>query len=210
MDFDDLTPKQKETLEFIIEYIKRNSVAPTYTEISKKQKITLKSVFQRIHQLKKKGYINIKKNVPRAITLTEKCRLIKPTESIEIKVFSKVYKFKNTFKLDNLEKTIFLSTQLLSEKEVCEDKIFGIQCNDENTFSELGIGKSTTSIILVEKTKNISEGCCVVCLYESRVVIGTLRVRDKFKILEMNSQEVPIGGSNALLIGKLRSIIKVF
>ena len=65
-----LTPKQKQTMDFIKQFYLKHGYMPSLLEISKKFKIGYtSSAWQRIDELVKKGYIIRTPNRPRAIEL---------------------------------------------------------------------------------------------------------------------------------------------
>ncbi|MGC8963883.1 MAG: LexA family protein [Brevinematia bacterium] len=208
--WNDLSPKQSKTLEFIMEYIKKYSIPPTYQEIAKNQKITIKSVAQRIEQLKKKGYIEVKKNTPRGITLTEKSSF-NISKQVYVNVFSEVKKFKKYFKLNNLEKTVPLPISLFTDEDTTDpNKIFLLKINEKSNFSNyLDIDISQNDYLLILRTSEINENDNVLCIYEDRTISGKISKFEKFFVVKAKNSTIPIGSSNATLIGKIIGIIKV-
>lgn len=207
--WDDLSPKQNKTLEFIIEYIKKYSIPPTYQEIAKNQKITIKSVAQRIEQLKKKGYIDVKKNVPRGIILKEKASL-NLLKQVYVNIFSEIKKFKKYFKLNNLETTIPLPISLFTQEETIDvNKIFIFRVNNENNLlNYLDTKISKNDLIVILRTSEISENDSVLCIYEEKIILGKISKFEKFFVIKTKNSTIPIGSSNATLIGKIIGLIK--
>ncbi len=206
--WDDLSLKQSKTLEFIIDYIKKNSFAPTYQEIAKNQRINIKSVAQRLEQLRKKGYIEIRKNIPRGIVLTQKSGF-ESSVTFHVNIYRSISKFKKYFKLDDFEKSVSISPY-----------IFGIDCNDgEEVFmlrvTEVGsidnyldVHVNDGDIIVVFKGSNFPEDSKVLALYDNRLVLGSIAKIDKFFAIKTKKGVIPVGGSNALIVGRIISIIK--
>ncbi len=63
-----LTPKQKEVLEFIYSYLDEKGYPPSLEEIAKNLKKSIPTIHQYIETLKNKGYIIKEKNVSRGIS----------------------------------------------------------------------------------------------------------------------------------------------
>ena len=73
-----LTPRQKQTLEFINSYSKKYGLSPSLKEIGKKLKVSSPAtVHQHIKMLETKGYLNKEKNQPRGIEITKKEKLVR-------------------------------------------------------------------------------------------------------------------------------------
>ncbi len=70
-----LTQKQKQTLDYIKNYIKENEYSPTLEEIKKRFKLSsISAIHERIETLKSKGYLNKVENRARSIELNDKKR----------------------------------------------------------------------------------------------------------------------------------------
>jgi SOS-response transcriptional repressor LexA len=67
-----ITKRQKQILDFIIQYELKNEFAPSLKEVKGHFKLSSEStVHQHLEALKKKGYINKLKNKPRGIELNK-------------------------------------------------------------------------------------------------------------------------------------------
>lgn len=65
-----LTEKEYALYKFLIDYVKENGYSPSYSEIAKGIGIKANStVMERLQSLQKKGKIQIKVNIPRAIKI---------------------------------------------------------------------------------------------------------------------------------------------
>ena len=65
-----LTPRQKQVLDFIKNYISQNDYAPTYEEIGKAVKLSsTATIHNHIKALEKKGYIEKQRNVTRGLVV---------------------------------------------------------------------------------------------------------------------------------------------
>ncbi|MFN4244996.1 MAG: LexA family protein [Brevinematia bacterium] len=205
--WDDLSSKQAKTLEFIIEYIKKNSFSPTYQEIAKNQKINIKSVAQRLNQLKRKGYIEIKKNIPRGIVLTEKSGFYSMS-TVCVDIYRGIQKFKKYFKLDGLEKSVSVSPYILNIYED-SNNVFMLRVTEPDIIDScLDFKVDKDDIIVVVRVANFTENDKVLAIYDNKLVLGIINKIEKFLAIKVRNRIIPIGGSNALVVGKVVSVIK--
>lgn len=207
--WEDLSPKQAKTLEFIVEYIKKNSVPPTYHEIAKSQKINVKSVAQRLNQLKKKGYIQIKRNVPRGIVLTSKVGL-EVGRVCYINVYRDVEKYKRYYKLKDLETVCAISRELFRIEEFDPDEVFAIKVSDikkVDNYTEFGV--SENDLIIVVRDNEIYEGSKVLAINSEKMILGKIEKVEGFFVVRGKRGIIPIGGSNATVVGRVVGIIKI-
>ncbi len=91
-----LTKRQKQILDFITTYTKKNDFAPTHEEIKKRLKLrSVSNIHQHIEALRNKGYLDKIKNQPRGIEISKSEKLVKipllgtiaagqPIEAIEV------------------------------------------------------------------------------------------------------------------------------
>lgn len=80
----DLTEKQKEILKFIYFFQRSNSYSPTVQEIATYFKINIKTAYEHISRLEKKGFITKDKNISRSIQLTKEALYIVRLKKIPI------------------------------------------------------------------------------------------------------------------------------
>jgi site-specific DNA-methyltransferase (adenine-specific) len=84
-----LTKRQKQILDYIKEYIKKNDYAPTLEEIKKHFRLSsISTVHQHLENLETKGYLIKSENQPRSIQLIKKKRanlieIVEDSENIE-------------------------------------------------------------------------------------------------------------------------------
>ncbi|MDR1399967.1 MAG: hypothetical protein LBJ41_08605 [Treponema sp.] len=64
-----LTPRQKEVLMFIAEYINTHSIAPVIREISQHFDITIQGAQDHVDALRRKGYLTYKPHHWRSIVI---------------------------------------------------------------------------------------------------------------------------------------------
>ena len=64
-----LTPIQQQTLDFVRSFQSENGYSPSLREMAEGFDKSITSMTQRIHQLKKKRYIKLHKNIARGIEI---------------------------------------------------------------------------------------------------------------------------------------------
>jgi sugar-specific transcriptional regulator TrmB len=71
----DLSNRERKTLDYIVSFVEKNGVSPTQREISKGSGQPRGSVFRILDLLCAKGYLTIAKGIPRGIKLTSKPKM---------------------------------------------------------------------------------------------------------------------------------------
>lgn len=205
---DDLSPKQAKTLDFIVEYIKKNSFPPTYKEIARSQRIDIKSVAQRLEQLRKKGYIEVRKNIPRGIVLTPKAG-VEFSKVLHVNIYCKIAKLKKHFKLEEPERSVSVSLNLFGVKESEEKRFFLFRItNMSEVQNYLDVQVFENDIIAVVRGSRFLEGDKVMSIYEGKIVMGKVEKVEKFFTIRAGKGLIPIGGSNAMVVGRVVGIIR--
>jgi len=67
----ELTERQQELLDYIIENVKARGCAPTHREMAEFQGIALKAVVDRVHALEKKGYVRREPGIARGLKVLQ-------------------------------------------------------------------------------------------------------------------------------------------
>lgn len=207
--WEDLSPKQAKTLEFIVEYIKKNSFSPTYHEIAKSQKINIKSVAQRLNQLKKKGYIQIKRNVPRGIVLTSKVG-VDIGKVCYINVYRGVEKFKRYFKLKDIDTVCAISKEFFGILDFDPEKVFAIKVSDlKKVENYLDFTLTQNDTIVIVRDNDIYEGSKVLAVNSEKMILGKVEKVEEFFVIRGKKGIIPVGGSNATVVGRVVGMVRV-
>lgn len=64
-----LTEKQAEILQLIIDFQAEHKISPTYRNMADKLDVHVKSVYDQVKAVEKKGYISITPNISRSIVV---------------------------------------------------------------------------------------------------------------------------------------------
>lgn len=65
----EITEKQIEILRFIIDFIDKHKISPTYRNIADAYGKTVRSIFDHVKALEKKGYVSTTPNISRSIVV---------------------------------------------------------------------------------------------------------------------------------------------
>ena len=169
----DLTSRQKEILDLIKDHLKEKGFPPTRADISRT--LGFKShnaAEQHLRAIEKKGFISILSGASRGIVLNQ--------EEKGIPVIGLVAAGGPILALENIERTIPNSQNLLSEKVDYYLRVKGDSMVDVGIFEEDLIG--------VKKTNDIKVGSVVVARINEEVTVKTLK--------KFSSEEVVLKAEN--------------
>jgi repressor LexA len=203
-----LTPKQKETLDFIKKFTTRNGFAPLITELSKNFELkSLRSVTQRLEALEAKGLIKRDRFKHRGITIIKDTNLLSPEGTIRVPVIAsagcdqmEIYAQEKSDEYVSVDKKI-----IGSPKDIVAIKAVG------NSMIDAGIFNG--DYVLVEVRNDASENDRVVAIIGDMAVIKRFHRRANVVILQPESKN---GGYSPIIMsedskifGKVLSVIQV-
>ena len=203
-----LTPKQKETFEFIKQFIARNGFAPLISELSEHFKLkSLRSVTQRLESLEAKGLIKRDRFKHRGIAIIEDTNLLSPEGTIRVPVIAsagcdqmEIYAQEKSDEYVSVDKKI-----ISSQKNIVAIKAVG------NSMVDAGI--SNGDYVLVEVRNDASENDRVVAIIGDMAVIKRFHRRANAVILQPESKN---GGYSPIIMsedskifGKVLSVIQI-
>ena len=203
-----LTPKQKETFEFIKQFIARNGFAPLISELSENFKLkSLRSVTQRLESLEAKGLIKRDRFKHRGIAIIEDTNLLSPEGTIRVPVIAsagcdqmEIYAQEKSDEYVSVDKKI-----ISSQKNIVAIKAVG------NSMVDAGI--SNGDYVLVEVRNDASENDRVVAIIGDMAVIKRFHRRANAVILQPESKN---GGYSPIIMsedskifGKVLSVIQI-
>jgi len=201
-----LTQKQKETLDFIKNFVARNGSAPLITELSKNLKLkSLRSVTQRLESLEAKGFIRRDRFKHRGITLTEDINPLSSEGTIRVPVIAsagcdqmEIYAEEKSDEYISIDKKM-----IAHHKDIVAIKAVG------NSMIDAGI--SNGDYVLVEVRDDASENDRVVAIIGDMAVIKRFHRRANAVILQPESKNggyYPIIMSeDSKIFGKVLSVI---
>lgn len=193
-----LTPKEKLVLEYIQEYIFKNEISPTYSEIKEHfQFASINSVQNYLKQLVAKGYINIPgENLKRAIQILHTAEDFKDTNKPETKplpLVGKVSSLNEVISVPLLGKVAAgRPIESLSHDEVVDvppsllrkssaGKTFALKVAGQSMIED---GIFDGDVILVQEQNSATNGEIVVAVVDSEATVKRYfnRTKEKGKI----------------------------
>ncbi len=203
----DLTNKQKQILDFIIEYVKTKNYPPSIREIADHFKITPKGAYDHLKAIEKKGFIKTEKNRSRAIELTK----IQQEEHewtndiYKIPLVGRVAAGSPILAEENIEEYLTFPRSMIPyhlEKEIFALRVTG----DSMIEAKINDG----DIAIIQKT-SANNGDIVVALIEDEATLKYFyKEKDYIRLEPANPKYKPIITKDAIIIGKLIGLYRRF
>ena len=135
----ELTPRQREILDFIREMIENKGLPPTIREIGERFKIaSTNGVRAILSALSKKGYIRRKPLVSRGIELAKKARILfdfaRTSDYVTVPLIGRVAAGLPTLAVENIEGSIAVDRSFLPGGDVFSLRIEGESMKDSGIF----------------------------------------------------------------------------
>lgn len=200
-----LPTKKQKILQYLKDYIKENSYAPTLTEIAKEFKLSsLATVHEHLQFLEDNSFIIRDKNQKRGITIPELEKEKAQAESILLPLVGLITAGQPIEAVEDREQEIPVPKELIKNKNAYILKVKG----DSMVESLISDG----DFIICEKTEYAKDGDTVVALLED----GTATLKKFFKtknyirLQPANKKYKPLYTKNIIIQGKVLGIIRKF
>jgi len=168
-----LTPRQKQVLDYIKEYISQHDYAPTYEEIGQAVRLSsTATIHNHIRALVKKGYIQKQPNVTRGLVVLSHKEESKNDESIKLQILGKVTGSTPLVEGGTSSTSIELSSSALfgTDLETCYAlEVWGPQLISEGLLSG--------DIVIFQYTETIQDGKTYLVVLDN----GTATIRKVYK-----------------------------
>lgn len=200
-----LYKRQKEILEFISQYIQKNSYSPTLSEIAHALGLSsLATVHEHLETLVKKGVIKRLEGTVRGIELLDR-KLAQITEGIEIPILGIIAAGKPIETYPDNSATIKVTSSMLSGKK----RAYVLKVKGESMIED---GILDGDYVVVEQQEDAKNGDIVVALLENG--LATLkrffREQDRVRLEPANSRMSPIYATNIIIQGKVVGVIRKY
>lgn len=208
-----LTKKQKQTLDYIKRYIKENGYSPTLEEAQKHFKLSsVSAAYERIENLRSKGYLQKTENQPRSIELNP-VRCLRANEINNRKEKSKLLNIPLLGTIaagapieavENPEMIKVPKAQLAKSGKHFALKVQGNSMLDEGIFDG--------DIVVIRKQPTAENGETVVALIQGNEVTLKKIYKEKqgFRLQPANPELKPIFARELVIQGKVISVIRTF
>lgn len=199
-----ITPKQKEILEYIKDQILTRGFPPAVREIC--EAVNLKStssVHSHLETLEKNGYIRRDPTKPRAIEILDDNFNLTRREMVNIPIIGRVAAGEPLLAEQNIEDYFPIPVEYMPNKQT-----FMLQVQGE---SMINAGILSGDYVIVEQTPSAENGEQVVALIEDGATVKTFyREEGIIRLQPENDAYDPIIFTDVTILGKVIGVIRMY
>lgn len=199
-----ITPKQKEILEYIKDQILTRGFPPAVREIC--EAVNLKStssVHSHLETLEKNGYIRRDPTKPRAIEILDDNFNLTRREMVNIPIIGRVAAGEPLLAEQNIEDYFPIPVEYMPNKQT-----FMLQVQGE---SMINAGILSGDYVIVEQTPSAENGEQVVALIEDGATVKTFyREEGLIRLQPENDAYDPIILTDVTILGKVIGVIRMY
>jgi len=197
----ELTKRQQQVLDFIINYLKNTGYPPTVREVGNEFKISSKGAYDHLIAIEKKGYIRRSPTKPRAIELMDFVYGKISGPIVEIPVVGKVAAGEPLLATQNIERTLSFSGDMIRTEEPFALRIKG--------DSMIGAGILEGDYVIVKKQPSAEQGDIVVALIgDDATVKRFYKADDHVRLQPENPTMEPIITKDVVIVGKVVGLFR--
>lgn len=197
----ELTKRQQQVLDFIINYLKKIGYPPTVREVGNEFKISSKGAYDHLIAIEKKGYIRRSPTKPRAIEIMDFVHGRISGPMVEIPVVGKVAAGEPLLATQNIERILSLSADMIRAEEPFALKIKG--------DSMIGAGILEGDYVIVKKQPSAEQGDIVVALIgDDATVKRFYKTDDHVRLQPENPTMEPIITKDVVILGKVVGLFR--
>lgn len=199
-----ITPRQKEILDFIQDYVDFNGYPPTYREIGKKFNIVSTfGVKRHIDALVKKGYLNTESRTSRTLSLVVNNSPIK-SSIIEIPIVGRVAAGSPLLAEENIEGSLSFDKSLIGNRTEC----FGLKVRGD---SMINAGILEGDLVIIQPQKEAQNGDIIIALLRDEATMKRFVLEDgKIYLVPENENYDPIVVENLEEFSIIGKVVGVF
>jgi len=197
-----LTKRQKQILDYVTKYIKKNNYSPSLEEIKKHFKLSsVATVHQHIENLKTEGYLRKIENQPRSIELNKTGR---SSGLVSVPLLGSIAAGEPIEVIEDKETIKVPQSQLSKSGEHFALRVSGDSMIDEGIFDG--------DVVVIRKQPDAENGETVVALVNDNEVTLKKIYREKngFRLQPANPNLKPIFTKELMIQGKVISVIRNF
>ncbi len=203
-----ITPRQKEILDFIKDYVDLNGYPPTYREIGRQFNISSTfGVKRHIDALVKKGYLTNENRSSRTLSLIINNNPIKENNIIDIPIVGRVAAGIPIFSEENIEGNLALDKNLIGNRTEC----FGLKVRGD---SMINAGILEGDLVIIQPQRQAQNGDIIVALIGDEATMKRLVIDDgKIFLVPENENYEPIIIENPeefTIIGKVVGVFRSY
>lgn len=197
-----LTKKQKEILDFVLQYYHEREYMPSYREIAKHFQLnSISTVHKHLQTLKRKGYVDFEYNKPRSLSVSSKIQ--KLSKAIEIPLVGLIAAGEPIEAIEERE-SLAVPEQLVDRDECFALKVRGDSMIEDGIFDG--------DFVVIEKNYYPNNGDVVVALIdnENATLKRYYREKSRIRLQPANSTMKPIYVKNPAIQGRVRAVYRKY
>jgi len=199
----EMTKRQQQVLNFIAEYIRKQSFPPTVRDIADHFEISVKGAHDHITALRKKGHLKQADKRPRTMGLTYK----RPEDSpdlLEIPILGSVAAGIPLLAEENFDGNIVMHRAMFKKSK----KYFALKVKGDS-MSGAGILEGDTAII--EKQNTVLNGEIAVAVIDDAVTLKRFyKENTRIRLQSENPAYKPIYSKDVKILGRLFTVVRSY
>ncbi|MCG0276264.1 MAG: transcriptional repressor LexA [Thermosediminibacteraceae bacterium] len=200
--YENLTPRQKQILDYIYDFVKKRGYPPSVREICAATNLkSTATVHSYLVQLEKKGYISRDPQKPRAIIVADKSPF--GQDLVSVPLVGKVTAGQPILAEENIQGVFSLPKEMVPESEVFMLKVQG------NSMIEAGIFDGDYVIVKVSNTAENGD-IVVALLGDEATVKRFFKERDHVRLQPENRYMEPIIVKDVKILGKVIGLFRKY
>lgn len=201
----ELTEREREVYEYIMQFKKRDGYAPTVREIQRALDIkSTSTVHILLERLEEKGCLERLKGKSRAYTTKGNFEL-ENSAVVTVPLLGRVTAGAPVFATENYDTYIDFPVRSRSD---LHDELFALRVSGESMIED---GILDGDIIVVRKCSGAANGEIVVALIDdSATVKRFFKENGRFRLQPSNSKMEPIYTNEVIILGKVISVIRYY
>ena len=199
-----ITPKQKEILEYIKDQILTRGFPPAVREICEAVKLkSTSSVHAHLETLEKNGYIRRDPTKPRAIEIVDENFNLTRREMVNVPIVGKVAAGEPILAVENIENYFPIPAEFMPNEPT-----FILQVQGE---SMINAGILDGDYVLVQQQPTANDGDMVVALVDDSATVKTFyKENGYYRLQPENDFMDPIIVSEVMIMGKVIGVFRFF
>ncbi len=203
--YEDLTPRQKEVLQYIQSFFRQKGYPPSVREIGRAVGLrSTSTVHGHIKQLESKGYLRKDPTKPRALELLDPDSLAGRQPMVNVPLVGRITAGQPILANEHIEGVFPLPCELVGHHE----EIFMLSVSGD---SMINAGILDEDYVLVRKQPTASNGDIVAALLgEEATIKRFFRETDYVKLQPENPHYAPIYTRDVVILGKVIGVFRFF
>jgi len=194
-----LTMRQQEILDFLTDFIEKNSYPPTVRETAKAFDISVKGAYDHMKALEKKGVIRFQENRSRTLEILSKHPIDETV--VEIPILGNIAAGNPMLAEENWTGSIRVPVEFVRSNRCFALKVRG------DSMKDAGIRNG--DIAIIEQKPTAENGDIVAALIEDAATLKRFfKENNRIRLQAENPDYAPIYTQDVRILGKLRALFR--